>query len=278
MNTSPVKLFRQAKKSGEKVVMISLYDAPTAALAADAGADTILVGDSMGNVVLGYDGTVAVTMESMLHHTEAVSRGVRSSENPGIPIVSDLPFAAYATAGQAAENAARLMRAGANAVKLEGSGPLVVEAASVLTQLGVPVMGHLGYTPQSSNNFEGVVQGKTNEAASLILDGAKRLQEAGCFGVVLEVVPSEVAARVTGELSISTVGIGAGPDTDAQVLVWHDLVGLSPKKLRFARRYAEAHELLSGATRDFVREVKGGGFPGPENGWAMDPEELESWS
>lgn len=258
--------------------MISLYDAPSAALAAEAGADILLVGDSMGNVILGHDDPVPVTMEAMIHHTGAVRRGVKSSRNPDVPIVSDLPFGSYATPTQAAGNAAALMRAGANAVKLEGAGPLVTGAVPNLVQIGVPAIGHLGYTPQSANVFEGVVQGKTGEAATRILEGAKRLEGAGCCAVVLEVVPSEVAARVTGELSISTVGIGAGPDCDAQVLVWHDLVGLTPgRPLRFARRYAEAHDLLSKATGEFVREVRAGEFPAPENGWAMDPSEMEGW-
>lgn len=258
--------------------MVSLYDAPSAALAADSGADILLVGDSMGNVILGHEGTVPVTMEVMRHHTEAVWRGVKSSENPGIPIVSDLPFASYATVSEAAENAAILMRAGANAVKIEGAGRLAISAAEALVELGIPVLGHLGYTPQSANNFEGVVQGKTNEAATRLLEGAKRLEEAGCCAVVLEVVPSEVAGRITSEITMSTIGIGAGVDCDAQVLVWHDLVGLSPMKLRFARRYAEGHDIFAEATRSFVEEVKSGAFPGPENGWAMSPEELETWS
>ncbi|MGI8650051.1 MAG: 3-methyl-2-oxobutanoate hydroxymethyltransferase [Rubrobacter sp.] len=278
MNTSPVKLFRQAKKTGEKIAMISLYDAPTAALAAESGADILLVGDSMGNVILGHDGTVPVTMEAMIHHTGAVARGVKSSKNPNVPVVSDLPFASYATLEQAAKNAADLMRAGANAVKVEGAGPLATGAAGALVELGIPVLGHLGYTPQSANNFEGVVQGKTNEAASRLLEGARRLEDVGCCALVLEVVPSEVAKRITSELPISTIGIGAGPDCDAQVLVWHDLVGLAPgKPLRFARRYVEAHDLLSEATTNFVDDVRSGAFPAPENGWAMDPQELEGW-
>lgn len=258
--------------------MISLYDAPSAVLAVEAGADVLLVGDSMGNVILGYDDPVPVTMEAMVHHTGAVARGVRASENPDVPVIADLSFGSYATAEQAVENAVRLMRAGANAVKLEGAGPLAVEAAETLVQVGVPVAGHLGYTPQSKNNFERIVQGKTGADATEILAGARRLEAAGCFAVVLEVMPSEVAARITEELSMSTVGIGAGPDCDAQVLVFHDLVGLSlGKPLRFAKRYVEGYNIFSEATAKFVEEARSGAFPAPENGWVMDPEELRSW-
>ncbi len=278
MNTSPTKLFAQAKQRGEKLAMISLYDAPSAALSCDAGADILLVGDSMGNAILGHDGTIPVTMEAMVHHTGAVVRGVKNSSRPDVPVVSDISFGGFATVERAVESASFLMRAGACAIKLEGAGESAVAATRTLVEMGVPVMGHLGYTPQSSLRFEGVVQGKTTEAASKILDDAKRLEEAGCFAVVLEVVPTEVAKRATSELSISTVGIGAGPHCDAQVLVWHDLVGFSEEKpFRFVKRYADIYETMKTASASFVEEVRAGDFPAPEHGWRMDEEEYRRW-
>src|SRR5918995_3798 len=243
MSASPVRLFRGAKARGERLAMISLYDAPGAALCCDAGVDVLLVGDSLGNVVLGYENTLAVTIGDMVHHTAAVAR------------------------------------AGAHGVKLEGAGPGALAAVRALVEMGVPVMGHLGYTPQSSLRFESVVQGKTGAAAARLLEEAGRLEEAGCCAVVLEVVPAEVGGRVTGELSIPTIGIGAGPGCDGQVLVWHDLVGLTPgKPLRFVKRYADAHALLAGAAGDFVDEVRSGAFPEPQHGWSMNETELRAWS
>jgi len=278
MNTSPVKLFAQAKARREKLAMISLYDAPSAALSADAGADILLVGDSMGNAILGHDGTVPVTMEAMIHHTGAVVRGVKNSSRPDVPVVSDISFGGFATVERAVENASSLMRAGASAIKLEGAGERALSAARILVEMGVPVMGHLGYTPQSALRFEGVVQGKTGEAATRLLDGSKRLEEAGCFAVVLEVVPTEVAKRATSELSISTIGIGAGPHCDAQVLVWHDLVGFSSDKpFRFVKRYADVYATMKDASASFVEEVRAGDFPAPEHGWNMDEEEYRRW-
>lgn len=262
----------------EKLAMISLYDAPSAALSCDAGADILLVGDSMGNAILGHEGTVPVTMDAMIHHTGAVVRGVKNSSRPEVPVVADLPFGGFATVERAVENASSLMRSGASAIKLEGAGESAIAATRTLVEMGVPVMGHLGYTPQSSFRFEGIVQGKTEEAASKLLDDAKKLEEAGCFAVVLEVVPMEVAKRATSELSISTIGIGAGPHCDAQVLVWHDLVGFSDEKqFRFVKRYAEVYETMKEASGSFVDEVRSGAFPGPEHGWRMDEEEFRRW-
>jgi 3-methyl-2-oxobutanoate hydroxymethyltransferase len=279
LTISPARLFRGAKVRGEPLAMISLYDAPSAALCCDAGTDVLLVGDSMGNVVLGYENTIPVSMEDMSSHTAAVVRGVRQSSRPEVPVIADLPFGGYASVDLATRNGADLMRAGAHGVKLEGSGPVALESVRALNEMGAPVVGHLGFTPQSSLRFEGVVQGKTGAAAADLLEGARSLEEAGCCAIVLEVVPEEVARRVSGELEISTIGIGAGAGCDAQVLVWHDLAGLTPgKPLRFVKRYAEAHALLAGAAGDFVEEVHSGGFPGPEHGWTMDQDELRSWS
>ena len=279
VTASPARLFAGAKERGEKLAMISLYDAPTAALCCDAGVDVILVGDSLGNVVLGHESTVSVTIEDMLRHTAAVARGARSSARPDVPIIADLPFGAYATVENATRNGAELMRAGAHGVKLEGAGDAALAAIRALDEMGVPVVGHLGYTPQSAFRFSGVVQGKTGAAASRLLEEAHRLEVAGCRTVVLEVVPVEVAQRVTQELSIPTIGIGAGVGCDGQVLVWHDLAGLtSGKPLRFVKRYADAHSLLAGAAEEFIEEVRSGAFPRPEHGWTMDEDELKSWS
>jgi 3-methyl-2-oxobutanoate hydroxymethyltransferase len=217
-------------------------------------------------------------MDAMIHHTGAVVRGVKMSSRPAVPVVSDISFGGYATVERAVENASSLMRSGASAVKLEGAGEGAIAATRVLVEMGIPVMGHLGYTPQSSLRFEGVVQGKSTEAATKLLDDAKKLEEAGCFAVVLEVVPMEVAKRATSELSISTIGIGAGPHCDAQVLVWHDLVGFSEKKqFRFVKRYADVHGVMKNASSSFVEEVHSGEFPGPEHGWRMDEEEFRRW-
>jgi len=279
VSASAVRLFRGAKARGERLAMVSLYDAPSAALCCDAGADVLLVGDSLGNVVLGYENTLTVTMDDMVHHTAAVARGVRGSSRPEVPIIGDLPFGSYASSDLAIANGASLARAGAHGVKLEGAGPRAVAAIEALVETGVPVVGHLGYTPQSSLRFESIVQGKTGAAATRLLEEARRLEDAGCCAIVLEVVPVEVARRVTGELGIPTIGIGAGPGCDGQVLVWHDLAGLTPgKPLRFVKRYADAGVLLAGAARDFVEEVRSGAFPKPEHGWSMDEAELRAWS
>ena len=258
--------------------MISLYDAPTAELCCDSGADCLLVGDSLGNVVLGYDNFISVTMEDMIRHTAAVARGARRSSRPGVPIVADLPFGSYTTVSDAAGNSADLMRAGAHAVKLEGAGPATLEAVRAIIEMGAPVVGHLGFTPQSALRFSGVVQGKTGEAAERLLRDALALEEAGCSAVVLEAVTREVAEAVTQTLSVPTIGIGAGAGCNGQVLVWNDLAGLSKSTpFRFVKRYADARAVLAEAARDFVEEVRSGEFPREENGWSMPEAELEGW-
>ena len=275
---SPIQALSDAKTSGEPAAMISLYDAPTAELCCDAGADCLLVGDSLGNVVLGYDNFISVTMADMIRHTNAVARGVERSSRPGVPVVADLPFGSYTTVADATANSAALMRAGAHAVKLEGAGPATLDAVRAIVEMGAPVVGHLGFTPQSALRFSGVVQGKTAEAAEALLRDALALEEAGCSAVVLEAVTREVAEAVTKVLSIPTVGIGAGAGCDGQVLVWHDLAGLSKNtRFRFVKRYADARAVLAEATREFVEEVRSGEFPKEEHGWSMTEDELDGW-
>jgi 3-methyl-2-oxobutanoate hydroxymethyltransferase len=277
MSTSPIQLLREAKRNKQRLAMISLYDAPTSILACDAGADLLLVGDSLGNVVLGFDHFLDATISDMVRHTGAVVRGVRASSRSRVPVFADLPFGTYATRETAAQNGAELMRAGADGLKLEGANDDALAAIRVLTSMGAPVCGHLGFTPQSSLLFEGIVQGKTAPHAQRLFDEARVLQDAGCCALVLEATTREVAARITQELDIVVIGIGAGEGCDGQVLVWHDLVGLSPGKFRFVKRYLEAREILGEATRQFVEEVHNGAFPATENGWAMPDDEWEKW-
>ena len=275
---SPIQVLHEAKASGEPAAMISLYDAPTAELCCDNGADCLLVGDSLGNVVLGYDNFISVTMGDMIRHTAAVVRGVRRSSRPGVPVVADLPFGSYTTTPDATGNSMELMRAGAHAVKLEGAGPAALEAVRAIIEMGAPVVGHLGFTPQSALRFSGVVQGKTADAAEALLRDALALEEAGCSAVVLEAVTREVAEAVTQALSIPTIGIGAGAGCNGQVLVWNDLAGISKgASFRFVKRYAEAREILAEAARDFVEEVRSGEFPVEEHGWSMPQNELKVW-
>lgn len=274
----PLQVFRDAKTNHSPIAMVSLYDAPTAALCCDAGVDILLVGDSMGNTILGLDGTVGVSMSDIAHHTQAVARGVSSSTRPAVPIVADLPFGSYATTAMAARNGAKLMRRGAHCLKLEGAGQSALEAVRVLTEMGAPVMGHIGFTPQSALRFGSALQGKTALDAARLLDEARALEAAGCCALLMEMMPDEVAARITREMAIATVGIGAGAGCDGQVLVWHDLTGLSPgKPFRFAKRYAEARELLSQAAREFVGEVHESEFPTAQHGWQMTENERELW-
>lgn len=255
-----VKEFRQAK--GQRLVYLTAYDYPTARLAQEAGVDAILVGDSLGMVVLGYSSTVPVTLEEMLHHTKAARRGA-----PDTFLVADLPYLSYATLDRALFAAERLLKeGGADAVKLEG-GEEVVEIVSGLSRAGVPVLGHVGLTPQTASQLGGYrLQGRRPEEAERILKGALALEEAGAYGVVLEMVPKELAKEITERLSIHTVGIGAGPHTDAQVLVFHDVVGLyGDFKPRFVKRYLEGEKLFLEALSQYVREVREGVFPAEEH-------------
>lgn len=247
------------KKRGEKIVMLTAYDCPTARLVEEAGVPLILVGDTLGMVVLGYDTTIPVTMEEMLHHVKAVTRGTRRAH-----VVADMPFMSYQTGPEdALRNAGRMLKeGGAQSVKLEG-GAHVAETVRRLVESGIPVMGHLGLTPQSVNQIGGYkVQGKTPAAAVKLLNDAIALQEAGAYAVVLETVPAQVAEAITQKLSIPTIGIGAGPHCDGQVQVLHDLLGLFSDFLpKHARRYAELGAQIVRAVREYADDVKEGRFP-----------------
>ncbi len=273
---SPLSVFAAKKRSGEKIAMISLYDAPSAQIACDAGADALLVGDSLGNVILGYPNTIPVTMEDMKRHTAAVVRGVAQSGRKDVPVVADLPFGSYATIEDAVKNSVALMQLGAHAVKLEGTTEGTPEnTITKLIQNGIPVMGHLGFTPQSLLTIDGVVQGKTLETAWPLISSAKFLSQSGCFAVVLEAVVQEVAALTTQVIEIATIGIGSGAECDGQVLVWNDLVGITPKTFRFVQRYAETRSVWASAAESFITEVQASQFPLNTHAWQMEPDKLE---
>ena len=250
----------KAKARGEKWPMLTAYDALTAHVFDEAGIPVLLVGDSAGMVVFGHDTTIPVTLDELIPLTAAVVRGTSRAL-----IVADLPFGSYQSSPEAALTAGIrfLKEAGAHAVKLEG-GHRVLRQAEELVAAGIPVMGHLGLTPQSVNVFGGYrVQGRGEDGERLLQD-AKALEAAGAFAVVLECVPAELAARVTGAISIPTIGIGAGPGCDAQVLVWQDMAGLSPRTPKFVKRYADVAGVLGQAARSFADEVVGGQFPSEE--------------
>lgn len=252
-----------AKARGERFVMVTAYDASSAALLDEAGVPVLLVGDSLGMVVLGYDSTIPVTLEEMLHHTRAVARGAGRAL-----VVGDLPFGSYQDGpSQALGAAVRMLKeGGAHAVKLEGGGRMV-EVTEHLVGAGIPVMGHLGLTPQSVHQVGGYrVQGRDEEAAERILDDARRLEAAGAFSIVLEAVPAAIGHAVTEATTIPTIGIGAGPGTDAQVLVWHDVLGLSAGRLpRFVKAYADLRSEITTAIKAFQSEVADGEYPGEEH-------------
>ena len=253
---------QQAKERGERWAMLTAYDTYAAAVFEEAGIPVLLVGDSAGNVVLGHSSTVPVTVEDLLLMTKAVTRSTKRAL-----IVADLPFGSYESGPQQAfETSVRMMKeGGAQAVKLEG-GVRVAPQIRLLTESGIPVMAHVGFTPQSEHALGGFrVQGRGAGADQLLAD-ALAVQEAGAFAVVLEMVPADLARRVTGELSIPTIGIGAGADCDAQVLVWPDMAGLNGGRVpRFVKRYADLRGELLRAAREYADEVRGGTFPGPEH-------------
>jgi 3-methyl-2-oxobutanoate hydroxymethyltransferase len=248
-----------ADSPSKKIVCLTAYDYPTARLADEAGVEVILVGDSLGMVVLGYDSTLPVTVDEMLHHTRAVRRGTRRAL-----VVADMPYGSFHTdTAESLRNAVRFVKeAGAEAVKIEG-GERRLELISRLTEAEIPVMGHVGLTPQSLNTLGGYrVQGKTADAAEQLLRDARAVEAAGAFAVVLEAVPRELAAQITRDLRIPTIGIGAGPDCDGQILVVHDILGLTFNQTpKFARRYANVGEAISNAMNQYCEDVRRGAFP-----------------
>lgn len=249
---------RAMKARGEKIVTVTAYDSAFGAIADEAGVDVILVGDSVGNVMLGYDSTLPVTLEQMIHHTAATVKGVKRAL-----VVADLPFGSYQVSPeQAVASSVALMKAGAQAVKLEGD---YTDAVAAIVKAGIPVMGHLGMTPQSVHKFGGFrVQGKGN-AGSEIVDQAKALEEAGAFSFVLELIPAELAAEITSKVGIPTIGIGAGPGCDGQVQVLHDVIGLSPEVFKHARAYINGRQLVIEALKSYSADVRSSEFPTLEN-------------
>jgi 3-methyl-2-oxobutanoate hydroxymethyltransferase len=265
------RLFQQKKASGQPITMLTAYDYPTALAIDRAGIDSILVGDSLGMVVLGYENTLPVTMEEMLHHCRAVARGARYAL-----LIGDMPFMSYqVSVAEAVRNAGRfLQEGGMDAVKLEG-GRERTEAVKTITGAGIPVMGHLGLTPQSVHQLGGFrAQGKTAGAAQRLLEDALLLQEAGCFSLVLESVPGRLGAYISETLEIPTIGIGAGVGCDGQVLVTHDLLGLFDRFTpKFARRYANLHAEMDQAFEAFKTDVESRDFPASEHTVEMPEDE-----
>lgn len=266
--------FLKMKENKQPIAMMTAYDYPSAKLVEKAGVDLILVGDSLGNVVLGYESTIEVTMEDMISHTKAVKRGAKDTF-----IVTDMPFMTYhSTIPTTLENAKRLMQyAGSHAVKLEGAGE-VIEHIDKLTNAGVPVVGHLGLTPQSVAVLGGYkVQGKTADDARKLIDEAKQVEAAGAFALVLECVPNQVSEMVSEELSIPTIGIGAGITTDGQVLVYHDLIGYGSHHVpKFVKQYCHVSTDIENAINGYVQDVKSKAFPDDSHSFTIKSEELDA--
>lgn len=262
----------RSRKSGPKLTMLSLYDFPFARLAEQAGIDIILVGDSLGMVVHGFDSTVPVRLDDIVYHSRAVRRGA-----PRTHIVADLPFLTYhIDDARTVENAGRLMQdGGADSVKLEG-GREVADRVAAIVRAGIPVMGHIGLTPQSAGALGGFrVQGRDAASARQILDDARAIADAGAFAVVVEVVPAELGAMITETIDIPTIGIGAGPDCDGQVLVAHDMLGLQERIIgRFAKVYAEAGNVIEQAFAEYATDVQAGTFPDDEHSYRMPAQTL----
>lgn len=270
--TIPMIRDRKVREGARPLVMLTAYDAPTARLAAESGIDMLLVGDSVGTAVLGYESTVPVTLADIIHHAKAVRRGA-----PNAHIVADLPFMTYQVSDeQAVTNAGRLLQeAGVNAVKLE-VGQLLASRVRAIAQAGIPVVGHVGLTPQTADALGGMrVQGQDVDGAREVLANARAVADAGAYALVIEVVPAELGRIITEQLDIPTIGIGAGPDCDGQVLVWTDLVGLTAKAddqafhPRFVQQYLRLNELLGEAFATFANDVRSGTYPRPEQTYAM---------
>lgn len=268
------KALRKMKRDREPIAMVTAYDYPAACLAEQAGVDMILVGDSLGNVVLGYESTVSVTMDDIILHTKAVTRGAKNTF-----VVADMPFMSFhVSEADTLKNAQRLIQeGGAQAVKLEGAGR-VATMTERLTEAGVPVVAHLGLTPQSVGVLGGYnVQGKSAEDARKLMKDAKAAESAGAFTLVLECVPRQLAARVTEELSIPTIGIGAGESTDGQVLVYHDLIGYGSGHVpKFVKQYADISETIHDALHRYVEDVKHRAYPEEKHSFTMRQEELDA--
>ncbi|MCM1296943.1 MAG: 3-methyl-2-oxobutanoate hydroxymethyltransferase [Muribaculaceae bacterium] len=268
-----VLTFAEAKEQGEKLTMLTAYDYSTAKLIDGAGIDAILVGDSLGNVILGYEDTLSVTVDDMIHHGAAVSRGTSEAL-----VIIDMPFMSYQTSVyDAVVNAGRLMKEGrAGAVKLEG-GQEVCPQIKAITGAGIPVMAHLGLTPQSINAFGGFkVQGKTEAAARKLIENALAVQEAGAFAVTLECVPDKLARLVTKKLAIPTIGIGAGNGCDGQVLVYADMLGMfSDFTPKFVRRFAETGQVMTDAFKAYIAAVKDGSYPEEKHTYKIDDDVIE---
>ena len=268
----PLTELVEMKRRGERIAMITAYDAPSARLADAAGADLILVGDSAAMVVLGHDSTVPATVDELLVLTRAVTRGAKRPL-----VIADMPFGSFQISNESAlENAIRFVKeAGAEAVKVEGAGP-TLSRVQALVGAGIPVMGHIGLTPQSATMLGGFkAQGRTAGKALRLYEDALALERAGCFSLVLEAVPAPVAARITEALAIPTIGIGAGAECDGQVLVWHDLLGLYEGHApRFVKRYANLADEITRALEAYVAEVRSGAFPEQQHTYAIPEEEL----
>jgi 3-methyl-2-oxobutanoate hydroxymethyltransferase len=262
MGKVTISTLGKMKAAGEKFVCITAYDATFARIISDAGAETILVGDSLGMVLQGHDSTIPVSIEHMAYHTECVSRAA-----PDSLVIADMPFMTYATPDQAMANATRLMQAGAQMVKMEG-GTWLSDTISMLVERGIPVCAHLGLTPQSVNTFGGFkVQGRTPKEAKSILADSVEIKDAGASLLVLECVPAELASDISDKLDIPVIGIGAGPGTDAQVLVMHDLLGLTGHTARFVHNFMEGQSTIQGGLTAFVEAVKSGKYPKEEHSY-----------
>jgi 3-methyl-2-oxobutanoate hydroxymethyltransferase len=264
---------QQAKENGRKLVMVTAYDYPLGLLAAEAQVDIVLVGDSLGMVVMGMEGTVEVTMEHMIHHTKAVVRGCK-----GPLIVGDMPFMSYNTSiREAIHNAGRLLKEGnCEVIKLEGGADFALTVESIV-KAGIPVMGHIGLTPQTASALGGFkIQGRDASAAKQIIDDARALEDAGVFSIILEAVPAPLGKLVAETVSVPVIGIGAGPDVDGQVLVIHDVVGLFDRFVpKFVKQYTNVRKIMLDALNTYRQEVADSVFPGPEHSFKMPDEALE---
>jgi len=272
----PLTELAEMKRRGDRIVMVTAYDAPGARFADGAGIDVVLVGDSAAMVVLGHDSTLPATMDEMLVLTRAATRGARRPL-----VVADMPFGSFQVSDEEAlRNAIRFVKeAGADAVKLEGAGPMLARVRA-LVGAGIPVMGHIGLTPQSATMLGGFkAQGRTAEKARRLVEDAIALEEAGCFALVLEAVPSPVATRITRTLTLPTIGIGAGAGCDGQVLVYHDLLGLYEARApRFVKRYAALADEIRAALEKYAEDVRAGRFPEEQHGYSMPDGELEAFN